>query len=209
MFFVMLSASLAVMAASDDICQSKSRGWSVYNEEYIPECPKMFWQPRGYRYVAISSDGHIVVGEKAIGAKVSLSRVLEGPGSFSWSPNGRYFYLNDSEGSGMFSDFSLYDDDGRQVDKDFRGLLSRKMRAEFRSDGGDKLNIWGIGWQNDRAIVLAQGCCQPNRVVARLSGWTRCDEAGRSAPCAPCPSNVIGSRRRSSAMRCGSISVSP
>ncbi|WP_426033225.1 molybdopterin-dependent oxidoreductase [Caulobacter sp. DWP3-1-3b2] len=58
-------------------------------------------------------------------------------------------------------------------------------------------------------LDLARRCCQLNRRTARLVNWTRLVGNGSSAPCVPCPSNVIGSQRRSSVTRCGSISASP
>ncbi|KRA61113.1 hypothetical protein ASD79_23040 [Caulobacter sp. Root655] len=51
-------------------------------------------------------------------------------------------------------------------------------------------------------------CCQLNRALASRLGWTRFAKTGRGARCVPCPSSVTGSRPRSFAMLCGSISAS-
>jgi hypothetical protein len=85
-------------------------------------------------------------------------RYVVAPIEFSWSPNSDAFFVNDGEGSGMYSVLHVFRLEGSSVAEapSLKKLTVEAFRRDIRcpAAAADPA-VWGIGWSKDGAQIFA------------------------------------------------------
>ena len=148
----------AALAAQPPLCKAeKSAGWPN-NYDVIAECRYHFASPVHGLAVDVDDEGSFTLVD---GDQKTVLAPFSGPSQIAWALNGRYFYINDGEGSGLDSALNLYDlGGGRIVDNlTIRRDLDRIFASKLYCKVDYKIpTTWGMGWSPDvtKLYVLLQ-----------------------------------------------------
>ncbi|MFT3997937.1 MAG: hypothetical protein QM667_11070 [Asticcacaulis sp.] len=160
---IAIAAAVALLptvahAAQAPLCKpEKTRDWPN-NYSVMSGCRYRFPAPVPGRMVEFDVEGRFVFFDH--GVEVSLAP-FGAPSQFAWSPDGRYFYINDGQWSGIDSVLNLYDLNGGKViaNLTIRRDLNRIFATKIHCDVQSKVpTTWGIGWSKDvtQLYVLVQ-----------------------------------------------------
>lgn len=142
---LLLLPSVALAQLSPMCKPEKPNGWPN-NYELGGNCSYRFPSPITGRAVEFHDDEGYVLYDH--GAEIDLAPIGF-PSQIGWAPNGRYFYINDGQGSGLDSVLNLYDlsgggiVDNLTIRRDLNRLFATRLRCKVES----KIpTTWGIGW---------------------------------------------------------------
>ncbi len=157
-FATVLLAGVGNAALAQDCACAGAQGWSKQLRTVcdVAECDNRFPSPNKQLLLRLDSKGNIRLTRVASGEELQThSATLGAPSAMSWSPNSDAFFVNDGEGSGMWSNFRLFRIRDSQITED--DTIEKKAVALFRDRqkcGSAAVDpaVWGLGWSPDGAL---------------------------------------------------------
>lgn len=152
--------------------------WSDQTRAVLPDCPATLTSPSGLLTLSVSANGILRITDPA-GAVLTLTATpVRPPAMASWAPDSSSFFVNDGQGSGMFSVLQFFRVGAGHVFED--AIAERRAVAVFRrikgcGPRGTDPAVWGLGWSPDGKDVylLAQAavnepCGSPGSFVGLI-----------------------------------------
>lgn len=126
--------------------------WSDQTRAVLPECPATLTSPSGLLTLSVSADGMLNVTNSARAALTLTATPVRPPAMASWEPDSSSFFVNDGQGSGMFSVLRFFRVGAGRVSED--AIAERRAVAAFRrikgcGPRGTDPGVWGLGWSPD------------------------------------------------------------
>jgi hypothetical protein len=138
--------------AQPQCARSGAAAWSPELIEILPDCDLVAVSPDRRISVHVDKTGQLTASVRDSGPLETGRLTVIGPGTLSWSPDSKAFFINDGEGSGMSSKFRLFRiEDGRlREDQQINSSLIDRFRSEKKCHASIKdQSVTGFGWSKD------------------------------------------------------------
>ena len=145
-------------AQGQNCAHSGTKAWNSELRNIVADCPDKFSSPDGHFVLRIARQGGLSLWTTARQKQFQWDAPkLEPPAMISWSPQSNAFFLNDGDGSGMFSAFRFFKLSGNRVEEDTSieraAVTLYRSKAHCGESAADP-NVWGFGWGDHGAQIL-------------------------------------------------------
>ena len=140
---------------TQDCALSGTVAWSKQVTSVVSGCDLKSTSPDGKSTVEIDAEGRLHLLEPGRDAK-TLPYTIEPPAMLSWSPKSDTFFINDGQGSGMWSLLRVYRlrTDSVAVDTTVEREAVKLFRGERKCDtAASDPSVWGIGWSDNGTLL--------------------------------------------------------
>jgi len=173
--FLCAVAVAPLKGAAQKCASSKAPGWSDELRQLYADCSNTVTAPDGAITFEVGPTEQMNVLRSGQSLALIGNRRLTLPAVVSWAPSSTAFFLNDGNGSGLYSQLRLLRITNKSITESDKAnhTITEIYRARNRCrKGTDNPNVYGIGWSEDGKLLYAVAqstvnspCGEPQRYL--------------------------------------------
>jgi hypothetical protein len=155
--FLVLSFGIAHAQQNKTCAGAGSAAWSKQVRSLLADCETRIMSPDGQETLLMKGNGKLSLSSTKGGPLKAVGYTVEPPAMVSWAPNSSAFFIDDGQGSGMWSKFRLFRIENGHVTRDdsIDQTAVRRFREKVRCPpSASDPSVWGFGWSSDGKQVF-------------------------------------------------------
>ena len=155
--FLVLSFGIAHAQQNKTCAGAGSAAWSEQVRDLMDDCETKIISPDGQKTLLMKRNGELSLSSSKGQPFKAVGYTVEPPAMVSWAPHSAAFFIDDGQGSGLWSKFRLFRIENGHVSRD--DSIDQTAVRPFRekigcSSSAADPSVWGFGWSSDGKQVF-------------------------------------------------------